>query len=77
MINRMLPTVPLSDLRTKQPELIDSLKNSPAVLTHHGRGAGILVHPRQWNYLIEAYEKALKAGLLEETEISELATELA
>lgn len=77
MIKAIPPTFPMSDLRVRQPELIESLRRSPALLTHHGRGAGVLVHPRQWNYLVEAYEKALQAGLLEETEITELETEIA
>ncbi len=79
MIYGILPTLPLADLRTKQPELIASLQQSPTVLTHRGRGAGVLVHPRQWNYMVECYEKAKQAGLLDinETEITELELEMA
>lgn len=77
MLKSILPTFPMSDLRTRQPELLQSLRTTPSLLTYNGRGAGVLVHPRQWNYLVEAYEKALQAGLLEETEITELETELA
>ncbi len=79
MLNSTLPTIPLTDLRTKQPELIASLKQSPTMLTLRGHGAGVLVHPRQWNYLVEVYQKALQAGLLDisENEITELAPELA
>ena len=79
MIYGILPTLPLADLRTKPPELIASLNQSPTVLTHRGRGAGVLVHPRQWNYMVEAYQLALKAGLLDvsEREITELEPEIA
>jgi hypothetical protein len=65
MLQAMLPTKPISALRTEQPEIVDSLRKSPAVLTRDGRGICILVHPRQWNYLIEVYNKAKEAGLLE------------
>lgn len=79
MIKTIPPTFPMSDLRTRQPELLESLRQSPALLTHHGRSAGVLVHPRTWNYLVECYEKAQKAGLLDvaEAEITELEMELA
>ena len=45
----VLPTLPITDLRTKQPEVLDQLQQSPVVLTHRGHGAAVLVSPRQWN----------------------------
>ena len=51
--------------------IIDALRQSPAVLTRDGRGVCVLVHPRTWNYLVEAYNKAREAGLLEPTELVE------
>ena len=79
MIHGILPTVPISDLRTKQPQIIDDLRQSPVVLTQHGRGAGVIVHPRVWNYMVEAYTKALQAGLLdiEESQLVEIEMEMA
>lgn len=79
MLKAIPPVFPMSDLRTRQPELIESLRSSPALLTHHGRSAGVLVHPRTWNYLVEVYELAKNAGLLDlsETEITELEMEVA
>ena len=79
MLKSIPPTFPMSDLRTRQPELIESLRKSPALLTHHGRSAGVLVHPRTWNYMVEVYEKAQKAGLLniDEAQITELEMETA
>lgn len=45
----VLPTLPITDLRTKQPEILQRLQQSPVVLTHHGHGAAVLVDPTQWN----------------------------
>ena len=45
----VLPTLPITDLRTKQPEVLNSLQKSPVVLTHRGHGAAVLVSPTQWN----------------------------
>lgn len=45
----VLPTLPITDLRTKQPEILSSLQQSPVVLTHRGHGAAVLVSPAQWN----------------------------
>lgn len=45
----VLPTLPITDLRTKQPEVLKGLQDSPIVLTHHGHGAAVLVSPNQWN----------------------------
>ena len=68
----VLPTMPITDLRTNQPEILKQLRRSPIVLTRQGHDAGVLVHPRVWNFLIEVYEKANKRGLLDIDE-SELA----
>jgi hypothetical protein len=69
MLHAVLPTRPISDLRTKQPAVIQSLRRSPTVLTLEGRGLCVLAHVRQWNYLIEVYNKAKGAGLLEVDDI--------
>ncbi len=45
----VLPTLPITDLRTKQPEVLSTLKQTPVVLTHRGHGAAVLVSPAQWN----------------------------
>ena len=45
----VLPTLPITDLRTKQPKVLDQLQQSPVVLTHRGHGAAVLVSPHQWN----------------------------
>ena len=45
----VLPTLPITDLRTKQPAVLNQLQASPVVLTHRGHGAAVLVSPAQWN----------------------------
>jgi prevent-host-death family protein len=45
----VLPTIPITDLRTKQGEILDHLQESPVVLTHHGRSAAVLVSTVEWN----------------------------
>jgi PHD/YefM family antitoxin component YafN of YafNO toxin-antitoxin module len=45
----VLPTLPITDLRTKQPAVLNQLQESPVVLTHRGHGAAVLVSPAQWN----------------------------
>ena len=48
--------VPISELRTRQNEILDQLADKPVVLTQHGRAAAVLVSPEQWNLLVELVE---------------------
>lgn len=43
----MLPTLPITDLHTKQLESLKHLQESPIVLTHHGDEVAVLVSPAQ------------------------------
>lgn len=52
-----MTTIPITDLRNKQPEIIEGLKDSPIMLTRQGRGAGVLVHPATWNKMVAEIEK--------------------
>ncbi len=45
----VMATLPITDLHTKQPEVLNGLQESPVVLTHRGRDAAVLVSPKQWN----------------------------
>lgn len=45
----VLPTMPITELRSRQPEILAELQKSPVVLTHHGHGAAVLISPSQWN----------------------------
>lgn len=44
----VLPTLPITDLHTKQPAVLKHLQESPIVLTHHGDEVAVLVSPAQW-----------------------------
>ena len=64
MVYRAMPTLPVSDLRSRQAEILSRLRETPILLTHRGESAGILVHPDVWNDLVDFlddYEDALIA----------------
>ena len=50
---KVMPTMPVSDLRTKQAAILARLDESPILLTQRGHGTGVLVHPAQWNEMVE------------------------
>jgi PHD/YefM family antitoxin component YafN of YafNO toxin-antitoxin module len=52
-MNTVLPTIPISDLRSYESQVIDQMNVVPVVLTRRGRAAAVLVSPEQWNQLIE------------------------
>ena len=61
---RAISALPISDLRTRQAEILEQVGHAPVMLTHRGVGAGILVSPEQWNAMVELledYEDALIA----------------
>ena len=60
MVYKVMPTIPASDLRKYQAEIIARVKETPLLLTHNGHAAGILVHPKVWNDILEIYERWLK-----------------
>lgn len=52
MLYSAMPTLPVSDLRNKQAEIVKQLNETPILLTRGGHGAGVLVHPDKWNHLM-------------------------
>jgi PHD/YefM family antitoxin component YafN of YafNO toxin-antitoxin module len=52
MLYPVMPTLPVSDLRNKQAEVVKQLDKTPILLTRGGHSAGVLVHPEQWNQLM-------------------------
>lgn len=50
---KAMPTMPVSDLRTKQAAILSRLREAPILLTQRGHGAGVLVHPDLWNEMVE------------------------
>lgn len=57
MLKGVLPTMPVSMLRSNQDEIISTLSESPVHLTHNGKSTGVLVHHDTWNELIEMIAK--------------------
>lgn len=57
MLPVAMPTIPITDLRTRQPEVLETIARSPVLLTRQGHGAGVLVHPDQWNQIITDLER--------------------
>lgn len=55
-MNKVLPTMPVSDLRVHQATIFAKLNETPVLLTQRGHGAGVLVHPDLWNEIIEQLE---------------------
>lgn len=62
---KVMPTIPASKLRIRQGQILGRLNESPILLTQRGHGDGVLVHPRVWNDVMEVYQLAQEAGLLE------------
>ncbi len=61
---KILPTMPVSELRTQQATILNQLTETPVLLTQRGQGAGVLVHPDTWNKVIEQLEHLLHLELL-------------
>ncbi len=49
-------TIPISDLRARQNEILETLGKEQVVLTHHGRPAAVMVSPERWNQLVQQLE---------------------
>jgi len=49
-------TIPISDLRARQSDILRDLSQGPVVLTQHGRAAAVMVSPERWNRLLEELE---------------------
>jgi PHD/YefM family antitoxin component YafN of YafNO toxin-antitoxin module len=62
---KVMPTRPFSDVRVDLLSVFEQLRTTPILLTHRGHSAAMLVNLRAWNYLIEVYEQAKAAGLLD------------
>jgi PHD/YefM family antitoxin component YafN of YafNO toxin-antitoxin module len=52
-MNQIPKTLPISDLRFKQAEVLADLPAGPVLFTRQGKAAAVLVDPNQWNRLLE------------------------
>ncbi|HEY85029.1 MAG TPA: type II toxin-antitoxin system Phd/YefM family antitoxin [Chloroflexi bacterium] len=64
-MNKIIPVMPVSDLRNEQAKVFSQLGETPVLLTQRGRAAGILVHPDQWNEIVELLEDMEEGRLAE------------
>jgi PHD/YefM family antitoxin component YafN of YafNO toxin-antitoxin module len=55
-MNPIPKTVPVSDLRFNQAELLNNLAAEPVLLTRQGKAAAVLVDPEQWNAVLARLE---------------------
>ena len=52
MIDKVLPTQPISKFRQSGNEILDELVHGPVVLTQHGIGAGVLMSIDLYNKMV-------------------------
>jgi PHD/YefM family antitoxin component YafN of YafNO toxin-antitoxin module len=50
---KVMPTMPVSELRLRQAAILAQLNETPVLLTQRGHSAGVLVHPDLWNEIVE------------------------
>lgn len=48
--------VPISELRTRQKELLEMISEVPVLLTEHGRAVAVLLGPEFYNRMFEEFE---------------------
>ena len=53
----MPEVIPISELRKRQAEIVDELRERPKILTQRGRGAAILVGLKQWERLVDRLDE--------------------
>ena len=64
---KMPPTVPISNLRNDQDEILTMMDEQPVMLTQRGKARAALVNIEQWNHLMDvlamyqAYRRAESA----------------
>jgi prevent-host-death family protein len=59
-MHKVMPTIPMTDVRNNISAIVADLAQSPVVLTQNGREAAVIVHPATWNKLVESYEQYRK-----------------
>ncbi len=52
-MEKILPTVPISDLRKDQAKVLAMIKRTPVVLMNRGDVAGVFVKVEQWNQTLD------------------------
>lgn len=52
-MEKVLPTVPISDLRKDQAKVLSMINTTPVVLMNRGDIAGVFVKVEQWNQTLD------------------------
>lgn len=55
-MNKMPPTIPISNLRNEQDEILALMDKEPVMLTQRGKARAALVSIEQWNHLMDVLE---------------------
>lgn len=53
---KMPPTIPISNLRNDQDEILAMMDEQPVMLTQRGKARAALVNIEQWNHLMDLLE---------------------
>ena len=52
-MDKVLPTIPVSELRKRLTQVLPLLSTTPVLLMNRGSTAGVLVQVEQWNQTID------------------------
>ena len=74
-MNPIPETLPISELRHKQAQVLEKLSDAPVLLTQHGKAAAVLVDPQQWNQLLGLVETLDESVIALEAQIELLTGE--
>ena len=55
-MHKMPPTIPISNLRNEQEEILSMMDEQPVMLTQRGKARATLVNVEQWNQLMDTLE---------------------
>ena len=55
-MHKMPPTVPISNLRNEQDDILQMMDEQPVMLTQRGKARAALVNIEQWNHIMDLLE---------------------
>ena len=69
-MNPVPHTIPISDLRFHQSEVLAQVAENPVILTKQGRGVAMLVDPAYWNQIIEELDDLADALAIAQSKLA-------
>ena len=66
---KMPPTIPISNLRNDQDEILKIMDEEPVLLTQRGKARAALVSIEQWNHLMDVLEMYRAYGRAESSRV--------